>query len=124
MRWSQQEYEAYERKRASSGGKGLRATDQKPVEGNSLERAPQGKDTGLPSSAGISKNRERAGIRFRVFSTRPCDWDNYSVKEIQDGLLKAGLLDSDDWDQLQGSVISEKVHSKEEERTVIEITYP
>lgn len=55
---------------------------------------------------------------------RPCDWDGYSIKELQDCLVHAGLLDGDEWFCLEGSVVSEKAHSREEERTEIEITFP
>ena len=37
-------------------------------------------------------------------------------------LVKAGCLDGDEWNVLQGEVISEKVHTPEEERTEILIT--
>lgn len=57
-----------------------------------------------------------------MFSVRPLDWDNYRLKDLQDLLCLTGLLPSDNWNELEGSVISEKVHRKEEEKTVIEIT--
>lgn len=65
--------------------------------------------------------RLRARIIFRIYSVRPADWDGYHVKPIQDCLGHAALLDGDDWNLLQGEVISDKVHTKSEERTEIEI---
>ena len=63
----------------------------------------------------------RFEIEFTVYSRRPLDWDNWRVKELQDALINAGILDSDDWSRLQGRVKSCKVHTKEEERTEIKI---
>lgn len=96
---------------------GLRLRPAKPerTEGMSLEHSEKGKSQ---SGVGIAG---RTRIIFRVFSQRPLDWDNYRLKDLQDCLRHAGLLDGDDWNQLQGAVISEKAHSKAEERTVIEI---
>jgi len=54
----------------------------------------------------------------------PCDWDGYSIKELQDILIKAGILDGDEWYRLHGTVVSRKVHTKEEERTEVMIEFP
>lgn len=79
--------------------------------GSSLECATQRKDEGLPCFA----------IRFIVYSTYPPDWDNPWIKTIQDALRNASILHDDAWDVLEGSVVSRKAHSKEEERLEIEI---
>jgi hypothetical protein len=96
---------------------GLRPDDTKSTQRRPLERRVSREEKSRPRS------QERTRIRFRIYSTRPADWDNYSTKQLQDCLIKSGLLDGDDWDRLLGEVIPEKVHSKAEERTVIEIFY-
>lgn len=110
MRWTPQEYEAYERKRKARAD-GVCASNPKPIEGKPLERRVSGEKTG----------RIRARIIFRIYSVRPADWDGYHIKPIQDCLGYSALLDGDDWNLLQGEVISEKAHSKESERTEIEL---
>lgn len=79
----------------------------------------------LPLERPVSREEEghiRLEICFTVYSRRPLDWDNWRTKELQDGLILAGILPSDDWSTLQGRVISKKVHSKEEERTEVRLT--
>ncbi len=130
MRWTPEEYERYETKRREKLGlqkhlgnqardTPLRTDDQKPVEGDALVRPLPRKGK---SSKSVVLGVERRHITFRVFSRRPADYDGYSIKELQDCLVHAGLLDGDGWNQLRGQVISEKVHSKEEEMTIVEIT--
>lgn len=63
----------------------------------------------------------RFGIRFTIYSTRPCDWDNYFVKYLQDCCIEAGIIPGDDWRTLEGQVITRKCRTEIEERTVIEI---
>lgn len=116
-RWSKEDYESYKSRRS-----GIRASDQKPVEGVPLVSPVPRKTKGGNSPPISTKPTIRKRIKFTVYSIRPCDWDGFHVKELQDLLVHAGIMDSDDWSSLQGEVISEKVHSKEEERTLIEIT--
>ncbi len=61
----------------------------------------------------------RFEITFEIYAVRPNDWDNVHVKEIQDSLIRAGILFDDNYKLLQGRIIAKKAHSKEEERTVI-----
>lgn len=92
---------------------GICASNEKPTEGDALV-------------GGIPREKEsvcRARIVFAVYAVRPADWDGYSIKQIQDALVESRLLGSDAWDRLEGSVRSEKVHSKEEEKTIIEIEF-
>lgn len=95
------------------------AAKPKPVEGESLERTGQGKETSTVGSKKCIISGGKFRITFRVFARRPADWDNYHIKEIQDGLVMSGLLSGDSWNQLHGAIISEKVHSKDQERTEI-----
>jgi hypothetical protein len=95
---------------------GLRANNAKPIEGRSLERPLSREDS---SRAGTLP---RFRIVFTVYATRPADWDNYSTKQLQDMVVRSGILSGDDWGILEGSVISRKAHSKAEEGTAIEIT--
>ena len=97
----------------------LRAHDEKPTQGDALvSLAPRESKSRKGAVLGIARRR----ITFKVFSTRPADWDGISVKEIQDCLRHAGLLDGDEWNLLSGEVISEKVYSEDQERTEIIIT--
>ncbi len=89
----------------------LPASNPKPAKGVALERP-------VPREA---QGAGRARIVFRIFSRRPCDWDGYSIKELQDCLVHAGILEGDEWNRLEGCVISEKVLTLAEERTEIEI---
>jgi hypothetical protein len=73
--------------------------------------------------------QERAGsggyyrIKFVVHATQPRDWDNLSasVKQIQDAIVEAGWLPDDDWKTLEGTVVSAKATTEEEERTEVTI---
>lgn len=68
------------------------------------------------------KSGPRVEIGIVVFSRRPCDWDNYFTKPLQDLLVTAGLLHADGWRHLGGRVSSRKVSTQGEERTEITIT--
>lgn len=104
---------------------GVCAADAESVERQPLERPASRKETGGTSTDGSTDAGGnppiRARITFRIFAVRPADWDGYHVKELQDLLCHACALVGDAWDQLEGRVISEKVHTKAEERTEIEI---
>jgi hypothetical protein len=102
---------------------GLCPVQSKPTEGGPLVSSVQRKKAGGTRVAGRAESTRRCRITFRIYSVRPLDWDNYSVKQIQDCLVHAGLLGDDKWDILEGGVVSEKAHSKEEERTEITIEY-
>lgn len=103
----------------SAGGAPLCALHSQPTQGDALVSVAPRKGKGRKGAVlGVARRR----ITYCVFSVRPADWDGYSVKELQDCLVHAGILDGDDWHQLQGTVISEKAHSKEDERTEIYLT--
>lgn len=108
--------ESFLRRNADSGDSGVRAADTKPDEGKPLERRLSRKDPRRVGPAG------RLKIRFTIHAVHPADWDGVDIKQLQDMLVRSGILPDDNWSLLQGEVISEKVHSKEEEKTVIEIT--
>ena len=63
----------------------------------------------------------RFEIIFTVYSIRPCDWDGYDIKALQDFCVTAGILPHDGWKTLSGRVRSRKAETKEEERTVIAV---
>jgi len=69
-----------------------------------------------PSS---TRTLQRAKITYIVRAIRPCDYDNWHIKFLQDCLIAAGILDDDNWQVLQGTVISEKADSAETEGTTI-----
>lgn len=118
-RWSKEDYERYQSKH-SSGNPGLPALYPQSTQGDALVSAAPRKGKGRKGT--VRDTSKRRLIVFRVFSVRPADWDAYSIKELQDCLVHAGILDGDDWNLLHGTVISEKAHSKEEEMTIVEIT--
>ena len=97
---------------------GVPAPNAQPDGRMPLERGKGRKKAGSRSTAG------RVTIRFTVYAVRPADWDGWNIKPLQDGFRHAQLLVGDDWHQLQGEVRSEKVHSIEEERTVVELFEP
>lgn len=108
--------EAVIKRSLDSGDTGLRPSKPERIEGGALVSASPRKDSGRF----VTSPRHR--IRFTIYSVRPCDWDGYHIKELQDMLVRASIIPDDNWGFLQGEVISEKALSKEEEKTVIEIT--
>lgn len=113
-RWTTEDLANYERRKlaiANARIARIPAVNSEPAKGEPLGSEVSREATG----------RTRIKIRFVFHARRPCDWDAYSIKELQDLLVHAGILDRDQWDSLQGEIVSEKVHSKEEERT--EITF-
>ena len=99
------------KKNSKDKSSGLPACKPKRIERSPLECA----------GAGKGESGSRFEIVFTVYSIRPMDWDNHFTKGLQDMLVVAGILHDDAWHVLQGSVISRKVHAKEEEGTTIEI---
>lgn len=111
MSWSPEQYASY----IKTVARRVFADHKKSVEGNALECPIPRKDPDHP----------RVKILFRVFAVYPTDWDGSTFKELQDGIVHAGLLDGDEWDRLEcAGIVSEKAYSKEEERTEVEIFYP
>lgn len=100
---------------ADAGVAGLRPTAAQQPKGRSLVRAPKRK---VSRSLGA---KERYRVIFTVHAVRPPDWDNAFIKSLQDCLVTAGLLPSDDYGSLEGSVISKKVQETAQEKTTIEI---
>lgn len=92
---------------------------QEPVKGSPLERVPK------RAKKGSHGPLERIGLGFSVWATRPADPDGWDFKEIIDALVGAKILDGDRWDKLYIAWIhSQKVYSRNEERTEISIIYP
>jgi len=110
--------EAFLKRNADVGDSRIRAAEPKRTQGVPLVSPSPRK------AKGRSRLVRRYQITYRVFAVRPCDWDNYYIKGLQDLLVTAGLLPGDAWYQLYGTVIPEKVRSKDEEKTVVEITPP
>lgn len=94
---------------------GLCADDQEPTQRSSLVGIAQ-REAARWYGPAVSFE-----IVFRVYSQRPADWDGYEVKQLQDMVVHSGILPDDNWRILQGRVIPNKAHSKEEERVEIEI---
>lgn len=89
----------------------VRAIDPQPAKRRSLVNRVSRKETGGP----------RFEIVFTVYATRPADWDGYSIKALQDMLVRSGILSGDSWNTLQGRVISAKAEREDLERTEITI---
>ena len=68
----------------------------------------------------------RIRVRFVGRRVRPLDPDNFagSVKDALDGLRHVGLIDGDEPWRIVLETEQEKVRHREEEETVIIITYP
>lgn len=64
---------------------------------------------------------QRFEIVFTIYSVRPCDWDGYDIKHLQDWIVTAGILPNDGWKTLSGRCVSKKAATKDEERTEVEI---
>ncbi len=98
---------------------GLSADVAERAEGRTLVRSTSGE------AAGGVGAPSRFAIRFIVRSRRPMDWDNAgggSLKRLQDLLVEAlRILPGDGWNVIQGTVISEKCDTAEEEGVVIVI---
>jgi len=61
----------------------------------------------------------RYRVKFTVYATRPMDWDNIACKELQDCLVIAALIPDDNWQVLEGVIVSKKARTREEEGTEI-----
>lgn len=114
MRWTQEQFDEYQRKRQARAD-GVCAAQPERSQGVPLVSTAQRKNTGSPLPA------QRFKIVFIVYAVRPLDWDNYRLKDLQDCCVIGGLLSSDAWGSLEGAVISRKAYSKKDERTEIEI---
>jgi hypothetical protein len=99
----------------AAGAQRLRADEPQQSQGRALVSDAPGEDAGRKIPSG------RYRIRFVVYSTRPCDWDNYRTKALQDCVVAAGFIPDDGWRTLEGEVVTRKAKTKIEERTVIEI---
>jgi hypothetical protein len=95
---------------------GIRPLQPQSDERVSLDAAAQGEEARWYASA------RRFEIVFTVYSRRPCDWDGYDIKALQDFLIKAGVIPDDGWATLSGRVVSCKAATEAEEKTVIEIS--
>jgi len=73
---------------------------------------------------GLTCPLQRATITYVVRAQRPCDYDNWCIKFLQDCLIAAGILDDDNWQVLQGTVVSEKCANAEEEGVTVIIETP
>ncbi len=93
--------------------KGLQATEPQPDCGQALVGSSSRE---APRSTGSA---QRAKITYIVRAKRPCDFDNWNIKFLQDCLIAAGILDDDNWQVLSGQVVSDKAFRGERESTVI-----
>lgn len=111
--------EAFIKRNAEDYPAALPTQHKEPVKGSALERVPK------RAKKGSDGPIERIGLRFCVWAVRPADPDGWDFKEIIDALVGAKVLDGDEWDKFYiAGVYSEKVYSKDEERTEISIIYP
>ena len=111
--------EAFIKRNAEDCAPALPADNAKPTQGSPLQRVPK------RAKKGSDGPIERIGLGFCVWAVRPADPDGWDFKEIIDALVGAKVLDGDGWDRLFiAGVYSEKVYSKDQERTEISIIYP
>lgn len=101
---------------ASDCGERICAVQPKPDERLPLDDAGEGEKACWHDAS------ERFEITFTVYSRRPCDWDGYDIKALQDFLCRAGIIPNDGWNTLSGRVYSRKAATEAEEKTIIEIT--
>ena len=94
---------------------GVCAVQPQPVKRVPLDLADAGKEACWYDADG------RFEIMFTVHAFRPCDWDGYDIKYLQDWLVSAGIIPNDGWKTLSGRVLSRKAATKAEEKTVITI---
>lgn len=93
----------------------LHSNHTKPSQGGALVGEPPRE---IESWHGAAKRFE---ITLTVYSVRPCDYDGYDIKPIQDMLVRAKIIPDDKWDVLSGRIVSCKARTQEEERTEIQI---
>ncbi len=89
----------------------IHPVEPEPVKRKPLVRRIPRKETSGP----------RFEIIFNIYAVRPCDFDGWHVKPLLDMVVHAGIIPGDSWDQLEGSIRSRKVSTKEQERTEIDI---
>jgi len=107
MRWTREQYEAYQARRSLSNAKPAQCP------------APLGGD-----GPGETPRPSRPVVRFTLFRQRFLDVDSKygSVADLLDGLQYAGLIPGDREGQITLEVHQQKVKLKSNERTEIEIT--
>ena len=103
-------------KNARNNSSGLRSIDPKPDERVPLGGSSEGEETCWHNAA------RRFEIVFTIYSRRPADWDGWDIKALQDFCVQAGIIPDDGWKTLSGRIVSEKVATEAEEKTVITIT--
>lgn len=72
------------------------------------------------------KSVARIALRYRIYRIRLQDPDNAAAgtKAITDGLRRCGLIPNDSPEEISLTVEQQKVKTKSEQRTEIEIAYP
>ncbi len=106
MRWTQQQYQAYEARRSKKGPKPERSVQDEP----------------LGKGEGEEGNSVRLLVSVVSFRVRPCDPDNLCPKYFIDCLRYAEIIPDDSAEDIQLQVSQRKVATKKEERTEIVIT--
>lgn len=116
-RWTTEDLRAYEIRQSNpkAGAQRLPAQHQKQVERVPLV-SPDTREEARWYGTAI-----RLEITFTMFACKPCDWDGWDIKRLQDWIAEAGLIPHDGWKALSGRVVSCKVHTSKEERTEIEL---
>ena len=106
MRWTQQEYDAYQARRASSRAKLEQVVRHEPV-------AAKAREAGHPKSVRVCI------VSFRC---RLIDPDNLCPKYFMDCLRYCGWIEDDSARHVTFSIYQTKVTSKDQQRTEITIT--
>ena len=80
-------------------------------------------DGSMGEEGGEGTSTNRINIRFNSRRIRLIDPDNLTPKFLLDGLRYAGLIHDDTPEEITVETTQEKVSTKAEEETIIEITY-
>lgn len=94
----------------------IQSAKPEPITPKPLERVAKRKE----------KSVARIALRYRIYRVRLQDPDNAAAgtKAITDGLRRCGLIQNDSPQEISLTVEQEKVRTRTEERTELEIIYP
>ena len=106
---------AFIKQNSDDNDSGVCAVQSKPIKRVPLDLTPEREETCWHDADA------KFAVSFFIHSSRPCDWDGYDIKALQDFLVTAGILPDDGWKIVSGRVYSLKAATKDEEKTVIEV---
>lgn len=120
--WTREQLREYERQQANAGSNKARVRDA--TVATKLRPSHKEPDEGKALDVPVRREEEscpRFEIMFHVYAFQPADYDNYNIKELQDLVVKSGIIPGDDWQTLRGRCIPHKAATEAEVGTRIEI---